>query len=147
MLSGFLDSFIQQHVEAEGEIKRRVVAQAELVEVKTEVVDIIKVKEAKFKVRDGAAKDLDEAKKKHDTATAEAKELEVIRAENDKADTEVLEVALTRKAEASNEKERLAGEVNNLHKVMAELQSKMNEAVVGTDAKTAVKAEGENVAG
>ncbi|KAL3764844.1 hypothetical protein ACHAWO_006028 [Cyclotella atomus] len=141
LLSGFLASFIQQHVEAEAEVKRGVVAKAELDEVKAEVVEIIKVKEAKFKVRDDAAKDLEEAKKVHDTAAAAAKELETIKAENDKADAEVLEPALKRKAEASNEKERLAGEVNELHKVMAELQRKMNEAVAGTDAKTAVKAE------
>lgn len=144
VLSGLLDSFLQQHVEAETEMKRSVRIKIELEEQMQEVDKMNKVKENKVKVESAAAKSLGEAKASYEAALAEAKELEKIKAENDKTDAEVLVPALTRKAEAGKEKEELVKEVSELHKIMAEQQSKINEAVSGTDAKAFVKSEGES---
>lgn len=145
MLSGLLDSFIQQHVEGEGEIKRSAGIKVELDEVNKELEELKKVKESKAKSDKDALTALDKAKKSHEAASVEARELETLKADNNTKDAEVLQPALTRKADASKEKEKLVGEMGKLHKLMAEQQSKMNEAVAGTDAKTSIKSKGENL--
>lgn len=144
MLSGLLDSFIQQHVEGEGEIKRSAGIKVELDEVNKELEELKKVKESKAKSDKDALTALDEAKKSHEAASVEARELETLKADNNMKDAGVLQPALTRKADASKEKEKLVGEMGKLHKLMAEQQSKMNEAVAGTDSKTSIKSKGEN---
>ena len=142
VLSGLLDSFLQQHVEAEGEIKRSVGIKRDLEEEMQELDKMNKVKESKAEVERAAAQSLSEAKASYEAALAEAKELEAIKVGNDKTDANMLVPALTRKADASKEKEMLVSEVSELHKIMAEQQSKMNEAVSGTDAKAAKKSDG-----
>ena len=144
MLSGLLDSFIQQHVEGEGEIKRSAGIKVELDEVNKELEELKKIKESKAKSDKDALTALDKAKKSHEAASVEARELETLKADNNTKDAEVLQPALTRKADASKKKEKLVGEMGKLHKLMAEQQSKMNEAVAGTDAKTSIKSKGEN---
>eukprot|EP00956_Cyclotella_meneghiniana_P044145 scaffold303612_cov56-Cyclotella_meneghiniana.AAC.1 len=128
MLSGLLDSFIQQHVEGEGETKRSAGIKVELDEVNKELEELKKVKESKAKSDKDASTALDEAKKSHEAASVKARELETLKADNNTKDAEVLQPALTRKADASKEKEKLVGEMGKLHKLMAEQQSKMNEA-------------------
>jgi hypothetical protein len=143
LLSGLLDSFIQQLVEGESEIKRSAMIKVELEEVNQEVEEAKKVKEAKTKLVNDAANDLVEAKTLYEKASVLAKELEATKAENDKDEKTVFQSALLRKAEASKEKEKLAGEVNELHKVMALQQNETNRAVSDTDAKASILAEGE----
>jgi SPX domain protein involved in polyphosphate accumulation len=145
LLSGLLNSFIQQHVEGEMEMKKSAGIKVDLKEVKQEMEEVVTVKESKAKIANEAAHELEEAKALYEKASVAAKELEAIKAENDKADTTVLQPALTRKAEASKEKVRLVGEVSELHKVMAEQQKKINEAVAGTDAKTSVMSGGKMI--
>lgn len=145
VLSGLLDSFIQQHVEGEGEIKRSAAIKVELDEVAREVEEIKAVKEVKTKACSDATVALEEAKKTYKAASVQAKELEAVKAENDKTDTDVVQPALVRKAEASKEREQLVKEVSELHKMMAEQQSKMNEAVAGTDAKASIKLQGKKI--
>ena len=146
MLSGLLESFIQQHVEAEGETEKCAELKVELEELQSETSQLTKVKEDKVKIQDVAAKSLEEAKKIHEAASAGAKELEASKIENDKDDAEVMQPAVTEKAELGKEKEKLVSEMGELHKKMAELQGKMNEAAAGTDAKATIKAEGKPVA-
>ena len=143
VLSGLLDSFIQQHVEGEGEIKRSAGIKVELDEVNTELEEVKKVKESKVKSDRDALIALDLAKKSYEAAAVQARELETFKADNTTRDAEILQPALTRKSDASKEKEQLVGEMGELHKMMAEQQNKMNEAVAGTDAKTSIKSLGE----
>ncbi|KAL7489532.1 hypothetical protein ACHAW6_015159 [Cyclotella cf. meneghiniana] len=141
LLSGLLDSFIQQLVEGESEIKRSAMIKVDLEEANQEVEEAKKIKEAKIKIVNDAAKDLVEAKTFYEEASVLAKELEAIKAENDKDEKAVLQPALLRKADASKEKEKLAREVNELHKMMTLEQSEMNRAVSNTDAKAAILTE------
>ncbi|KAL3784417.1 hypothetical protein HJC23_001301 [Cyclotella cryptica] len=141
LLSGLLDSFIQQHVEGESEIKRSAMIKVELEKVNQEVEEAKMIREAKTKIANNAAKDLVEAKTFYEQASVLAKELEAIMAENDNDDKALFQPALSRKAEASKEKEKLAGEVNELHKMMALQQSEMNRAVADADAKASILAE------
>lgn len=115
----------------------------DLEEANQEVEEAKKIKEAKIKIVNDAAKDLVEAKTFYEEASVLAKELEAIKAENDKDEKAVLQPTLLRKADASKEKEKLAREVNELHKVMTLEQSEMNRAVSDTDAKAAILTEGE----
>ena len=115
----------------------------ELEEVNQEVEEAKKIKEAKTKLVNDAANDLVEAKTLHEKASVLAKELEATKAENDKDEKTVFQPALLRKAAASKEKEKLVGEVNELHKVMALQQNETNRAVSDTDAKASILAEGE----
>lgn len=144
MLSGLLDSFIQQHVESEGEISRGVDIKDELERVQAEIEELVKLKESKVKIQDDEAKSLEEAKKEYEAAAAGANELEVLKNENDKAVVEVMQPAVAEKTELCKEKEKLVGETSELHNEMAKLQGELNEAAAGMDARTKVKTEGEN---
>ena len=136
-LSGQIDSFLRELAEAESLIMKSVAINTEKEQVENEILELTSNKQTISQKAKALKKDLEAAISSLEEASNLAKELELEKLENDKEQVQILEPAMIRKAEAMKEKEKLAGEVANLHKNIIEMEDTRRDTMSHVENKLA----------